>query len=62
MENTKFFTAIFFDSTKKAYKYRNIRNKEPQFSNFLKFAKSKQAVEINFYDKNTKEFIQKIVF
>ena len=35
MESTKFFTAIFFDHEKKPYKYRNIRNKEPQFTNFL---------------------------
>jgi hypothetical protein len=62
MESTKFFTAIFFNSEKKAFKYRNIANKEPQLANFLHFAKSKGAVEVNLYDKFTKQFIRKIIF
>jgi hypothetical protein len=62
METTKFFTAIFFNSEKKAYKYRNISSREPAFSKFLDFARSKQAVEVNFYDKNTRQFIKKVIF
>lgn len=62
METTKYFTAIFFDSEKKAYKYRNIPSSEPGFTKFLYFARSKQAVEVNFYDKITRQFIKKVVF
>jgi hypothetical protein len=62
MESTKFFTAIFFNSEKKAYKYRNISAKEPGYSKFLDFAQSKQAVEVNFYDKNTRKFVKKVIF
>jgi len=62
MENTKFFTVIFFNLEKKAFKYRNIPNKEPQLANFLHFAKSKGAIEINLYDKFTKLFIRKVLF
>jgi len=62
MENTKFFTIIFFNNEKKAFKYRNIQNNQVSISKFILFAITKNVVEMNFYDKNTKKFIKKIVF
>jgi len=55
----KYFTAIFFDADGNAYKYRNIRNTEHSLRKFIQFARNKNAVEINFYDKKTREFIHK---
>lgn len=62
MENTKFFTIIFFNNEKKAFKYRNIKNNQLSINRFITFAISKDAIEMNLYDKNTKQFIKKIVF
>jgi len=62
MENTKFFTIIFFNNEKKPFKYRNIKNNQLSISKFILFAITKNVVEMNFYDKNTKKFIKKIVF
>ena len=60
MEKTKYFTAIFFDGQKNAYKYRNIQNNERSLKSFTGFALTKKAVEINFYDKATKKFCYKV--
>lgn len=62
MLNTKYFTAIFFDQQKKAYKYRNIKNDTRSLQSFTDFALSKKAVEINFYCKESKNFSHKIFF
>ena len=58
----KFFTAIFFDDQKKAYKYRNIKNNQKSIQSFTTFALSKKAVEINYYCKDTKKFSHKVFF
>jgi len=55
MENTKNFTVIFFDHIGKAYKYRTIKNSFKAVDSFIKFAQTKGAVELNFYDKETKQ-------
>jgi len=56
----KYFTAIFFDSQKKAYKYRNIKNNQRSLESFTAFALTKKAVEINFYCTVTKNFSHKV--
>jgi hypothetical protein len=56
----KYFTAIFFDAQKKAYKYRNIKNNQRSIESFTAFALTKKAVEINFYCTVTKNFSHKI--
>jgi hypothetical protein len=60
MDTTKYFTAIFFDADKKPYKYRNIKNTEKDLKTFVGFAFTKGAKEINFYEKETKNFVKKI--
>ena len=60
MLQTNYFTAIFFDEQKKAYKYRNILNNSAIMDQFTSFALSKNAVEINFYCKQTKKFSHKV--
>jgi hypothetical protein len=60
MLTTTYFTAIFFDEQKKAYKYRNIKNNTRSLQSFTAFALSKKAVEINFYCKESKNFSHKI--
>jgi hypothetical protein len=60
MLQTKYFTAIFFDEQKKTYKYRNILNDPGKLEQFTSFALSKNAVEINFYCKDTKKFSHKV--
>jgi hypothetical protein len=56
MENdTKNFTVIFFDQFGKAYKYRTIKNTLKSVDSFIQFAQTKGAVELNFYDKETKK-------
>lgn len=60
MLTTKYFTAIFFDGQKKAYKYRNIKNDSRSMESFTSFAKSKKAIEINFYCTATKNFSHKV--
>ena len=62
MLQTKYFTAIFFDGQKKAYKYRNIKNDHRSLESFAAFALSKKAVEINYYCKETKKFSHKVFF
>jgi len=62
MESTKFFTAIFFDSSKKAYKYRNIGNNTHHLQKFEHFARSKGAIEINYYQKQDGKFSHKTRF
>jgi len=57
---TKYFTAIFFDQNKKAYKYRNIKNDQKSMEAFTRFALTKKAEQINFYDKSTKLFSHKL--
>ena len=56
----KYFTAIFFDEQKKPYKYRNIKNDTRSIELFTSFAKSKNAIEINFYCTATKNFSHKV--
>jgi len=56
----KYFTAIFFDDQKKAYKYRNIKNNKTSLESFTTFALSKKAKQINFYDTATKNFCYKV--
>jgi hypothetical protein len=56
----KYFTAIFFDAQKKAYKYRNIKNNQRSIESFTAFALSKKAIEINFYCTVTKNFSHKV--
>ena len=58
----KFFTAIFFNDQKKAYKYRNIFNNQRSLQRFTTFALSKKAIEINFYCGTTKKFSHKVFF
>jgi hypothetical protein len=60
MLQTNYFTAIFFDDQKKAYKYRNILNDPAKLEQFASFALSKKAVEINFYFKDSKKFSHKV--
>jgi|APFre7841882630_1041343.scaffolds.fasta_scaffold84555_4 hypothetical protein len=60
MLTTKYFTAIFFDQQKKAYKYRNIKNDTRSLQSFTAFALSKKAIEINFYCKESKNFSHKV--
>ena len=57
---TKYFTAIFFDKNKKPYKYRNIKNNPGSIKAFTSFALTKNAEQINFYDKATKLFCFKL--
>lgn len=57
---TKYFTAIFFDQNKKAYKYRNIKNVDGSIKAFTAFALTKKATQINFYDQDTKIFAYKL--
>lgn len=56
----KYFTAIFFNAQKKAYKYRNIKNNQRSIESFIAFALSKKAIEINFYCTVTKNFSHKV--
>ncbi len=56
----KYFTIIFFNSEKKPFKYRNIKNDPRTIERFTRFALTKNAVEMNFYDKVTKNFSHKI--
>ena len=56
----KYFTAIFFDDQKKAYKYRNIKNDKRSLESFTTFALRKKAKQINFYDTVTKNFCYKV--
>jgi len=56
----KYFTIIFFNAEKKAYKYRNIKNDSKTLQRFTTFALTKGAVEMNLYDKVTKNFSHKI--
>jgi len=60
MIETNYFTAIFFDDKKKAYKFRNILNDPTKLDQFTSFALTKKAVEINFYCKDTKKFSHKV--
>jgi len=60
MLQTNYFTAIFFDQQKKAYKYRNILNNPTKLDQFTSFALTKNAVEINFYCKESKKFSHKV--
>jgi hypothetical protein len=60
MEINKYFTAIFFDDNKKAYKYRNIKNNEKSLQSFIAFALTKKATQINFYNSATKIFCYKV--
>jgi hypothetical protein len=60
METNKYFTAIFFDDNKKAYKYRNIKNNEKSLQSFTTFALTKKATQINFYNSATKIFCYKV--
>jgi hypothetical protein len=60
MLSTKYFTAIFFDDQKKAYKYRNIKNDFRSLESFTAFALRKNAVEINYYCTTTKNFSHKV--
>ena len=60
MEINKYFTAIFFDDNKKAYKYRNIKNNEKTLQSFTAFALTKKATQINFYNSATKIFCYKV--
>jgi hypothetical protein len=60
METNKYFTAIFFDANKKAYKYRNIKNNEKSLQSFTAFALTKKATQINFYNSATKIFCYKV--
>lgn len=60
MIKSKYFTAIFFDGQKKAYKYRNIGNNDKSIQSFTAFALSKKAIEINFYCSTTKIFSHKV--
>jgi hypothetical protein len=56
----KYFTAIFFNAQKKAFKYRNIKNDTRSLEAFTVFALSKNAIEINFYCTATKNFSHKV--
>lgn len=60
----KILTAIFVSNKgtimEKWYKYRNISNNPASVSRFLRFAISKGAQEVNFYDKKTALFYEKI--
>jgi len=60
MQTNKYFTAIFFDDNKKAYKYRNIKNNEKSLQSFTAFALTKKATQINFYNSATKIFCYKV--
>ena len=60
MQTNKYFTAIFFDDNKKAYKYRNIKNNEKSLQSFTTFALTKKATQINFYNSATKIFCYKV--
>ena len=60
METNKYFTVIFFDANKKAYKYRNIKNNEKSLQSFTAFALTKKATQINFYNSATKIFCYKV--
>jgi hypothetical protein len=59
----KTLTAIFISGKgtagEKWYKYRKISNNSRSIENFVKFAKTKGANEINFYCSITGEFTGK---
>lgn len=63
--NFKILTAIFVSNKNTDhpiwYKYRNIPNNKTAKNRFIEFAKTKDANEINFYDKKTGCFLEKIV-
>ena len=50
-----YYTAICFDNTGKALKYRNI--KKNSVNKFEEFCKTKNVVYVNYYDKKTKQFV-----
>lgn len=62
--NPKTFTAIFVSGKgtlgQKWYKYRKISNNNRSIENFVKFAKTKGANEINFYCSITGVFWAKV--
>jgi hypothetical protein len=56
---TRYQTAICFfhhSEGKSPLKYRNIRNRD----NFLKFISMKGVLYCNFYDKATKQYIDRV--
>ena len=56
---TKLFTAIGFDATGKAFKYRRILNRERNLKNFESFARTKNIIYVNYYDRETKNFVMR---
>ena len=61
----KILTAIFISGKNtqdpKWFKYRNINGSQAGKNRFIEFAKTKQADEVNFYDKKTGLFLEKII-
>jgi hypothetical protein len=54
----KLITAIAFNKENKAYKYRRIINRLGTVEKFENFLRSKNIVYVNYYDKETRKFIQ----
>ena len=55
----KFFTAIGFDGSGKAYKYRNIQNKPISLQRFESFCQGKGINYVNYYCKVSRRFIMR---
>jgi hypothetical protein len=55
--SSKYYTALCCDQTGKWMKYRNIR--EDKLTNFERFAKLKNVKYINYYDKQTKQYVKR---
>lgn len=52
-----YYTAIAFDGSGKAYKYRNIKTNN--VFKFQEFCKTKNIKYINYYCKKTKSFVSR---
>ena len=54
----KYYTAIFFDATGKAWKYHNVKNTLEKMRKFEDFARSRGGVKLNYYDSKTGQFVR----
>jgi hypothetical protein len=55
--SNKYYTALCCDAGGKWMKYRNIS--ENKITNFERFAKLKNVKYINYYDKQTKQYVKR---
>jgi hypothetical protein len=58
--NDKYMTAIVFTAEGKALKYHNIVNTTGKRDSSERFFRSKGGIYVNYYDKKSREFIERI--